>query len=137
MRTIKFRGKVKKTRAENSIGKNPDDGTWVVGDLHYYNTGIPHIHYDMAHRISVDVETIGQHTGLHDMHGKEIYEGDVLMVEGIKTNRYSKVWWNPEKFTFYIGHAPLDAYLKKGDNLCEFCIAGNIYDTPELKEKLV
>ncbi|MBR1526502.1 MAG: hypothetical protein IJ640_07575 [Prevotella sp.] len=87
MRTIKFRGKVKKTRAEISIGKKPDDGTWVVGDLHYYNTGIPHIHYDMAHRISVDVETIGQHTGMHDINGKDIWEGDIIESTCIKANQ--------------------------------------------------
>ena len=29
MRTIQFRAKVKKTRAENSFGKKPDDGTWL------------------------------------------------------------------------------------------------------------
>lgn len=73
MRTIQFRAKVKKTRAENAFGKKPDDGTWVTGDLHYYNTGHPHIHYDLNnHRISVDVDTIGQYTGMYDSNGKQI-----------------------------------------------------------------
>lgn len=135
MRTIKFRGR--------SIGMK----TWLYGDLFKFGVRAPQDIYcvsagvpswaDALDIYQVEEQTIGQFVGLYDMNGKEIYEGDVLMIEGIKTNRYSKVWWNPEKFTFFIGHAPLDAYLKKGDNLCAFCIAGNIYDNPELKEKLV
>lgn len=135
MRQIKFRGK--------SVGT----GEWLFGNLFKFGiqppTNVPCIcpcvptWKDAVDIYNVHENTVGQFTGVCDMDGKEIYEGDVLVIEGIKTNRYCKVWWNPEKFTFFIGHAPLDAYLKKGDNLCEFCIAGNIYDTPELKEKLV
>lgn len=131
MRTIKFRGKVKKTRAEISIGKNPDDGTWVVGDLHYYNTGIPHIHYDMAHRISVDVETIGQHTGLHDMNGKDIYEGDIVKCG----NFVYQVVYEGKRFASFALHRKEDMFLHYfGEAMeakdCE--VIGNIHDNPEL-----
>ena len=130
MREIKFRGKSLKSKR------------WIYGQLLSGNdqAAIMVINGNKLNTFDsrmVDPSTVGQYVGLNDIHGKGIYEGDVLMVEGIKTNRYSKVWWNPEKFTFYIGHAPLDAYLKNEYNLCEFCIAGNIYDNPELKEKLV
>lgn len=131
MRTIKFRGKVKKTRAEISIGKKPDDGTWVVGDLHYYNTGIPHIHYDMAHRISVDVETIGQHTGLHDMNGKDIYEGDIVKCG----NFVYQVVYEGKRFASFALHRKEDMFLHYfGEAMeakdCE--VIGNIHDNPEL-----
>ena len=127
MRAIKFRGQ-------------DEDGKWLFGDLRqrmgYWPAIIESYCTDEGkvgyREIAVKEETVGQFTNLHDMDGMEIYEGDVLMIEGIKTNRYSKVWWNPDKFTFYIGHSPMDAYLRKDGNLCDFCIVGNIYDNPKL-----
>ena len=127
MRAIKFRGQ-------------DEDGKWLYGDLRqrmgYWPAIIESYCTDEGkvgyREIAVKEETVGQFTNLHDMDGMEIYEGDVLMIEGIKTNRYSKVWWNPDKFTFYIGHSPMDAYLRKDGNLCDFCIVGNIYDNPKL-----
>jgi len=127
MRAIKFRGQ-------------DEDGKWLYGDLRqrigYWPAIIESYCTDEGkvgyREIAVKEGTVGQFTNLHDMDGMEIYEGDVLMIEGIKTNRYSKVWWNPDKFTFYIGHSPMDAYLRKDGNLCDFCIVGNIYDNPKL-----
>ena len=128
MRTIKFRA------------KDIETGNWRYGDLVTYcgatESQICDWNTDLG-LYDIEADTIGQFIGLCDMEGKGIYEGDVLMVEGIKTNRYSKVWWNPEKFTFYIGHSPLDAYIIDDGRLREFRIAGNIYDNPELKETLV
>ena len=140
MRTIKFRGKVKKTRAEISIGKKPNDGTWVVGDLHYYNTGIPHIHYDMVHRISVDVETIGQYTGMHDINGKDIWEGDIIESTCIKANQnlgkkmrgyvvYDNV---AAAFCLYHPDGRHGGSLFSNDNDGVLEVIGNIYDNPKL-----
>lgn len=87
MRTIQFRGKVKKTRAENNIGKKPDDGTWVFGDLNYYNTSRPNIRYDISRSISVDAETVGQYTGMYDIKGKQIWEGDIIEATCLRANQ--------------------------------------------------
>ena len=135
MRQIKFRGK--------SIGT----GEWLFGNLFKFGiqppSNVPCIcacvptWKDAVDIYNVHENTVGQFTGVCDMDGKEIYEGDVLAIEGITTDRYSKVWWNDERFTFYVGHAPVSAYIRREDNrLQEFHIAGNIYDNPELKEKL-
>lgn len=140
MRTIQFRGKVKKTRAEISIGKKPDDGTWVIGDLHYYNTGVPHIHYDLAHRISVDVETIGQYTGMYDINGKQIWEGDIIEATCLKPNQ--DLGKKMRGYVFYdevvaaFSLMTLDGKhggtLHSNSNDAALEVTGNIHDNPEL-----
>ena len=68
----------------------------------------------------VDVETVGQFTGLHDKNGKEIWESDIV--------KYQNRFLLEVKFTCGIFHAG----TVEGERL-ELCeIIGNIYENPEL-----
>ena len=87
MREIKFRAK---------HGKE-----WVYGDLHLNSGKIPHIHPDPFTSKSIDIETIGQYTGLRDKNGKEIYEGDIIRYTDVNSHSVDPIG---DGFTSYIEH---------------------------------
>ena len=145
MREIKFRG------------KRIDNKEWVYGYL--YKLPLPngeacmiltqdnnhldnHLEpkYHLAFTLWVDLfvvdpATVGQYTGLKDRNGNEVYEGDILMVEGIKYPRYNIVSWDERKFMFCIDETPLYAYLHGDTLLREYVVCGNVFDNPDFIEK--
>lgn len=149
MRTdIIFRGKIFKEFADKF---NNGEIKWVYGDLvHIKNSAIiifnkeikSHLpdnsNYALAYSIDefavVDLNTIGQYTGLTDLTNKPIYEGDI--VEDISGDRYIVYYnYNLASFmilltnTYSINEFPTIYHL---DQLRNIKIIGNAYDNPEL-----
>lgn len=131
MREIKFRAKEKK------------DNEWVYGSLirsdEYYgdkrenpsyyicpfNTTFEHSNcYKDSEEI--DIETLGQFTGLKDKNGTKIFEGDIVEFDekewGYKY--FEEIKWDYEL---------LD--LRKNDYKQWCVVVGNVYDNPELLNK--
>ena len=122
MREIRFRGK--------DIW-----GNWRYGDL--MKNSIPtaspviveNFYYDDPDdsMFEVDSATIGQFTGLLDRGGKEIYEGDIVKVDG---------WRKPALVEWFDANAQfvIDGNMNLGLRNSFLQVIGNVYDSPELLE---
>lgn len=135
-RTIKFRGKsiYDEEWLYGSLVKIEKDRYAVIPPLNDIEIGKSIGMYE------VYPETVGQFTGLFDNNGKEIYEGDIISVNG----KYPKlVKYISEYASFCV--ANISDLNKKwtfpwqqvslgwwNDFRREIQVIGNIYDNPEL-----
>lgn len=118
MRKIKFRGKTK-------------EGRWAYGDLVHDCNENPFINIEgyadcgmgVHYRHLVKPDTIGQFTGTCDRNGKEIYEGDIML---IKNEKAIITYFANGFYRKSIDSDSIDSSL----SFCE--VIGNIHDNPEL-----
>ena len=120
-REIKFRG------------KRIDNKKWVYGFLadEEYINDIDSI--DLS-SIEVDIDTVGQFTGLFDKNGKEIYEGDIIKGFDITI----EVWYSEDRACFIAEmKEPQNDMMDilGGYDTERMEIIGNIYDNPNLIKK--
>lgn len=120
-REIKFRG------------KRIDNKKWVYGFLadEDYINDIDSI--DLS-SIEVDIDTVGQFTGLFDKNGKEIYEGDIIKGFDITI----EVWYSEDRACFIAEmKEPQNDMMDilGGYDTERMEIIGNIYDNPNLIKK--
>lgn len=139
MREIKFRAKTLK------------EGKWVYG---FYAHFIDSFRGRETHRIfsgmadsdpedffpdfeAVDPATVGQFTGIRDINGIDIYEGDIVRYRWTD-ERYKK---NPRYCIVAINYRNNSARFQAGDIYHEDLwapkleVIGNIYDNPELLDE--
>lgn len=123
MRTIKFRGR--------------SGNLWACGNLHI----VEHEEYgDSAYIIEassttmVDISTIGQFTGLCDINGKEIYEGDIVRYSLDDRKDVGYIGFHARSASFRVIAEHTDFGIGNRGGLYELNleVIGNIHDNPEL-----
>lgn len=119
-------------------GKRKAGGIWLFGDLRQWSATRKGIcDYELKSTSEVDLETVGQFTGLTDKNGKKIFEGDIVQYYGTYAlevfieNGHTKIRWfdtvtNSECTELFFGHDE--------EALGEVEVIGNIHDNPELLE---
>lgn len=137
-----------KYRAKRLDGKG-----WVYGDLIenqgryfiYHATSESTLHDNdssiVVLAIAVDNETVGQSTGLKDINGTDIYEGDIIECidsHGEPIRHFVEFCGRRGYYAqYFAGHSPLPAYEAgpiNQDYIDKFnkYVIGNIHDNPEL-----
>ena len=137
MRQIKFRGIYTSgfPKKKNWIYGNLVDAR-VSGDRLYINRMGSEIRDDDGDFCgwAVDPETIGEYTGLKDVNGKEIYEGDIIHYKS-SNGRFDDNMEILFQGGSFVARAYTTLILSEFNTFEGIKIIGNIHENPELLEE--
>ena len=123
MRQIKFRAQ--------DIASNK----WLYGDLRHHKDDVCIFEQGGTKGEQVKRDTVGQFTGLRDINGKDIYEGDILDVSYADEDSYLEVRFVRGVFAF-LWNGDLDDEFPCNAPTHEWAeVVGNIYDNPDLLKR--
>ena len=126
-------------------GKSKGNGKWVEGNLltdKGGNASIALIMEPARNSVLEPVipETVGQYTGVDDINGNKIFDGDIvrLLYDGdyITTAGNGLIKRIPGGFQAYYKKDAVKSSYDFGENRYQHEIIGNIYDNPELLEEV-
>ncbi|MFR5366060.1 YopX family protein [Intestinibacter bartlettii] len=126
-------------------GYSLDEGQWIKGFGAEYNDDLEtYLVHNYRGFFEVDGESIGEYTGEEDVNGKEIYEGDIIRLEGVDDREIGSTWEHIGKIVYKRGafFVCYFDYYADGDEelICdaqvEFgTVIGNIYENKNLLEE--
>ena len=119
-------------------GKWTHFGEWLVGDLEQFSDAYQCIRdKGIGRYYPVEIETVGQFTGLTDKNGKKIFEGDIIECFLPEVSEYPSlayIEYDESSFAWRVCWKKYDPDWLEGLNKEYISVIGNIHDNPELLE---
>lgn len=139
MRELLFRGQTRRKGEKVRIDGTPIDSKWVFGGVMQseYDFSVIYQRKPEIKKFPVYTDTLCQCTGMKDVNGKKIFEGDILrqyadtLEDGTNLYCVYKVVFS-EDYASFGGLNINDNELYLFDDLKDSEIIGNVFDNPEL-----